>query len=44
MNIAVASGKSGTSKTRAATSLVYVASQDGRSVAYPDCDVEEQNG
>lgn len=44
MRIAVASGKGGTGKTTVATSLAYVASLDGRTVAYIDCDVEEPNG
>jgi len=44
MRIAVASGKGGTGKTTIATNLAYVASQDGRTVAYLDCDVEEPNG
>ena len=44
MRIAVASGKGGTGKTTVATNLAYVASEDGRSVAYLDCDVEEPNG
>ena len=42
--IAVASGKGGTGKTTVATNLAFVASRDGRSVAYLDCDVEEPNG
>ena len=44
MKIAVASGKGGTGKTTVATNLALVASQEGRSVAYLDCDVEEPNG
>ncbi len=44
LTIAVASGKGGTGKTTVATSLAYVASLDGRTVAYIDCDVEEPNG
>jgi MinD superfamily P-loop ATPase len=44
MRIAVASGKGGTGKTTVATNLAYVASRNGRSVAYVDCDVEEPNG
>lgn len=44
MRIAVASGKGGTGKTTVATNLAYVAAQDGASVAYLDCDVEEPNG
>ncbi len=42
--IAVASGKGGTGKTTVATNLATVASQNGRTVAYLDCDVEEPNG
>ena len=41
MRIAIASGKGGTGKTTVATNLAYVASRNGRSVAYVDCDVEE---
>jgi len=44
MKIAVASGKGGTGKTTVATNLAHVASQDGRTVGYLDCDVEEPNG
>ena len=44
MKIAVASGKGGTGKTTVATNLAFIASQNGRSVAYLDCDVEEPNG
>jgi MinD superfamily P-loop ATPase len=44
LRIAVASGKGGTGKTTVATNLAYVASLDGRTVAYIDCDVEEPNG
>lgn len=44
MRIAVASGKGGTGKTTVATSLAYLASRNGQSVAYLDCDVEEPNG
>ncbi|MGB2986377.1 MAG: ATP-binding protein [Phycisphaerae bacterium] len=44
MKIAVASGKGGTGKTTVATNLAYVASRNGRSAAYLDCDVEEPNG
>jgi len=44
MRIAVASGKGGTGKTTVATSLAWVASLDGRTVAYVDCDVEAPNG
>ena len=44
MKIAVASGKGGTGKTTVATNLAYVASLNGRTVSYVDCDVEEPNG
>jgi MinD superfamily P-loop ATPase len=44
MQIAIASGKGGTGKTTVATNLATVASRNGRSVAYLDCDVEEPNG
>ncbi|MFH1418175.1 MAG: ATP-binding protein [Planctomycetota bacterium] len=44
MKIAVASGKGGTGKTTVATNLGTVASRNGRSVVYLDCDVEEPNG
>jgi MinD superfamily P-loop ATPase len=44
MKIAVASGKGGTGKTTIATNLAYLASHDGESVAFIDCDVEEPNG
>ncbi len=44
MKIAIASGKGGTGKTTVATNLAWVASVNGRSVAYLDCDVEEPNG
>ncbi|MFH1739235.1 MAG: ATP-binding protein [bacterium] len=44
MKIAIASGKGGTGKTTVATNLAYVASHNGLSVAYLDCDVEEPNG
>ena len=44
MQIAVASGKGGTGKTTVATNLATVASHNGQSVAYLDCDVEEPNG
>jgi len=44
MKIAIASGKGGTGKTTVATNLAYVASGNGQSVAYLDCDVEEPNG
>jgi len=44
MNIAVASGKGGTGKTTVATNLAYLASRNGGTVAYLDCDVEDPNG
>jgi MinD superfamily P-loop ATPase len=44
MKIAIASGKGGTGKTTVATNLAFRASQEGRTVAYLDCDVEEPNG
>jgi MinD superfamily P-loop ATPase len=44
MRIAVASGKGGTGKTTVATNLAWIASNNGRSVGYVDCDVEEPNG
>lgn len=44
MKIAIASGKGGTGKTTVATNLAYIASRNGQSVAYLDCDVEEPNG
>ncbi len=42
--LAVASGKGGTGKTTLATSLATVLAEDGRSIGYVDCDVEEPNG
>ena len=44
MRIAIASGKGGTGKTTVATNLALVASNNGQSVAYLDCDVDEPNG
>jgi len=44
MRLAIASGKGGTGKTTVATNLAWIAAQDGRSIAYLDCDVEEPNG
>jgi len=44
MKIAVASGKGGTGKTTVATNLAYLASQNGNTTTYIDCDVEEPNG
>ncbi|MDI6796038.1 MAG: ATP-binding protein [Desulfatibacillaceae bacterium] len=43
MKIAVASGKGGTGKTTVATSLAWVLAQNGLSVRYLDCDVEQPN-
>ena len=44
VKIGIASGKGGTGKTTVATNVAYVASRNGHSVAYLDCDVEEPNG
>jgi MinD superfamily P-loop ATPase len=44
MKVAIASGKGGTGKTTVATNLAYVASHNGQSATYLDCDVEEPNG
>ena len=44
LRLAVASGKGGTGKTTLDTSLATVLAEDGRSVGYVDCDVEEPNG
>lgn len=44
MKIVIASGKGGTGKTTVATNLAWVASHNGQSAAYLDCDVEEPNG
>lgn len=44
MRVTVASGKGGTGKTTVATNLADIASLEGRSVTYVDCDVEEPNG
>jgi MinD superfamily P-loop ATPase len=44
MKVAIASGKGGTGKTTVAVNLAYAVSQNGQSVAYLDCDVEEPNG
>ena len=42
--ISIISGKGGTGKTTVATNLAFVAAQEGMSVVYLDCDVEEPNG
>lgn len=44
MRLAIASAKGGTGETTVATNLAWVASGNGRSVVYVDCDVEEPNG
>jgi len=44
MKIAVCSGKGGTGKTTVATHLALLASRDGTTTTYLDCDVEEPNG
>jgi MinD superfamily P-loop ATPase len=44
MRIAVASGKGGTGKSTLATNLAFIGAQNGRTIAYVDCDVEEPNG
>jgi MinD superfamily P-loop ATPase len=44
MRVAIASGKGGTGKTTLATNLAFVGAEDGHTVAYVDCDVEEPNG
>jgi len=44
MRIAAASGKGGAGKTTVATNLALVASANGRTVGYLDCDVEEPDG
>jgi len=44
MRIAIASGKGGTGKTTIATNLACSIAQEGQSVQYLDCDVEEPNG
>jgi MinD superfamily P-loop ATPase len=43
MILSIASGKGGTGKTTVATSLALLLSEDGRSVRFLDCDVEEPN-
>ncbi|MBU4211339.1 MAG: ATP-binding protein [Verrucomicrobia bacterium] len=44
MKIAIASGKGGTGKTTVAVNLARVLADNGQSVQYLDCDVEEPNG
>ncbi len=44
LTISVASGKGGTGKTTIATNLAVALAEQGRNVAYIDCDVEEPNG
>jgi MinD superfamily P-loop ATPase len=44
VKVAIASGKGGTGKTTVATNLAYVASRNGQSITYLDCDAEEPNG
>ena len=44
MKIAISSGKGGTGKTFIATNLSVLLAEQGRAVAYLDCDVEEPNG
>ncbi len=44
MKIAIASGKGGTGKTTVAVNLACVLADNGRTVQYLDCDVEEPNG
>ncbi len=44
MKIAIASGKGGTGKTTIAANLAHLFSQQGRKIAYLDCDVEAPNG
>ena len=43
-SIAIASGKGGTGKTTVAVHLAACLAEQGRSVQYMDCDVEEPNG
>ncbi|KAB1443689.1 P-loop NTPase [Pseudodesulfovibrio senegalensis] len=43
MQIAIASGKGGTGKTTVATNLAAYFDQQGKSVSFLDCDVEEPN-
>jgi len=44
MRIAIASGKGGTGKTTVAVNLASVLADNGQTVQYLDCDVEEPNG
>ena len=44
MRVAVASGKGGTGKTTVAVNLACVLADNGQTVQYLDCDVEEPNG
>jgi MinD superfamily P-loop ATPase len=44
MKLAIASGKGGTGKTTISTNLAWYLSQNGHSITYFDCDVEEPNG
>jgi len=44
MRIAIASGKGGTGKTTVAVNLACVLADNGQTVQYLDCDVEEPNG
>jgi len=44
ITISIASGKGGTGKTTIANNLAVVSSDNGHSVTYMDCDVEEPNG
>jgi len=44
MRIAIASGKGGTGKTTVAVNLARILADNGQTVQYLDCDVEEPNG
>jgi len=44
IRITIASGKGGTGKTTVAANLAYVIGQNGASIHFVDCDVEEPNG
>lgn len=44
MKLVIASGKGGTGKTTVAVNLACVLADDGQTVQYLDCDVEEPNG